>query len=64
MSVLLYCAETWTLLKTDVNRPQEFHMCSLRRILRIRWFDHVTNMEVNDLTRLEDIEPKSQTEET
>jgi hypothetical protein len=58
LSVLLYCAETWTLLKTDVNRLQAFHMRSLRRILGIRWFDHVTNLEVKDRTRLEDIESR------
>ena len=34
------------------------HMRSLRRILGIRWFDHVTNLEVKDRTRLEDIEPR------
>ena len=53
-----YCAETWTLLKADVNRLQAFHMRSLRRILGIRWFDHITNLEVKDRTRLEDIEPR------
>ena len=58
LSVLLYCAETWTLLKTDVNRLQAFHMRSLRRIQGIRWFDHITNLEVKDRTRLEDIEPR------
>ena len=58
LSVLLYCAETWTLLKADVNRLQAFHMRSLRRILGIRWFDHVTNLEVKDRTRLEDIESR------
>ena len=58
LSVLLYCAETWTLLKTDVNRLQAFHMRSLRRILGIRWFDHVPNLEVKDRTRLEDIESR------
>ena len=58
LSVLLYCAETWTLLKTDVNRLQAFHMRSLRRILGIRWFNHVTNLEVKDRTRLEDIESR------
>ena len=36
LSVLLCRAETWTLLKTDVNRPQALHMRSLRRILGIR----------------------------
>ena len=58
LSVLLHCAETWTLLKTDVNRLQAFHTRSLRRILGIRWFDHVTNLEVKDRTRLEDIESR------
>ena len=58
MSVHLYCAKTRTLLKTDVNRLQAFHMRSLRRILGIRWFDHVSNLEVKDRTRLEDIEPR------
>ena len=38
------------------NRLQAFDMRSLRRILGIRWFDHVTNLEVKDRTRLEDIE--------
>ena len=30
----------------------------MRRILGIRSFDHVTNVEVKDCTRLEDIEPR------
>ena len=57
LSVLLYCSESWTLLKADVDRLQAFHMRSLRRILGIRWFDYVTNGEVKDRTRLEDMEP-------
>ena len=32
MCPLLYCAETWTLLKADVNHLQAFHMRSLGRI--------------------------------
>ena len=42
LSVLLYCAKTWTLLKADVNR---FHTRSLRRIFLLRWFYHVANVE-------------------
>ena len=33
-------------------------MRNLRRILGIRWFDHVTNLEVKDRTLLEDIESR------
>ena len=40
----------------SVNCLQAFP--SLRRILGIRWFDHVTNLEVKDRTRLEDIESR------
>ena len=57
-SVLLYCSESWTLLKADVNRLPAFHMRSLRRTLGIRWFDYVTNAEVKDRTRLDDMEPR------
>ena len=57
LSVLLYCSESWTLLKANVDRLQAFHMRSLRRILGIRWFDYVTNAEVKDRTRLEDMDP-------
>ena len=58
VAVLLYCAETWTLLKADVDRLQAFHMRCLRRILGIRWQDHITNMAVKLRTCLEDIEPR------
>ena len=58
LSVLLYCSESWTLLKADVDRLQAFHMRSLRCILGIRWLDYVTNAEVRDHTGLEDIEPR------
>ena len=46
------------MLKADANPLQAFKMRGLRRILGIRWFDHVTNVEVKDRTRLEDIEPR------
>ena len=46
------------MLKAVVNRLQAFHMRRLQRILGIRWFDHVTNVEVKDRTRLEDIESR------
>ena len=55
---MLYCAETWTLFKLDVDRLQAFYMRNLRRILGVHWFDHVTNVTVKQRTRLEDIEPR------
>ena len=47
--------ETWTLLKSDADRLQAFHMRCLRRILGIRWYDHITNAEVKTRTHSEDL---------
>jgi hypothetical protein len=58
LSILLYCSETWTLLKAEIDRLQAFHMRCLRRILGVRWQDHITNAEVKVRTRSEDIDPR------
>jgi hypothetical protein len=58
LSVLLYCSETWTLLKTDAVRLQAFHMRCVRRIMGIWWYQHVTNDIVRERSQLEDIEPR------
>ena len=52
LSVLLYRSETWTLRKSDSDRLQSFHMTSQRRILGIRWFEHVTNASIQETTGL------------
>ena len=40
-------SETWTMWKVDSDRIQSFHMQPLRRILGIRFYDKVSNAEVN-----------------
>ena len=55
LSVLLYGSETWTMRKTDSDKVQAFHMSSQRRILGIRWYDHVTNSTVKETTGLADL---------
>ena len=56
--MLLYCSESWILLKADADRLQAFHMRSLRGVLGIRWFNYVINANVKDYTRLEGMEPR------
>ena len=51
-SVVLYGSETWTMRKVDSERIQSFHMQTLRRILGIRWYEKVSNAEVNERTKL------------
>lgn len=45
-SVLLYGAEAWTLTEALMKRLEAFEMWTYRRILRISWTDHITNIEV------------------
>jgi hypothetical protein len=42
-SVLLYGAETWRTTKTTIRKVQTFTNSCLRRILRIRWPDTISN---------------------
>jgi len=46
MSVLLYGAETWTVLVAEVNTLEAIHMRCQRQILDIRWWALVSNAEV------------------
>ena len=41
LSVLLYAADTWTLLSADVKTLDAFHQTCLRQLLGIRWYDRV-----------------------
>ena len=52
---VMYGSETWTMRKVDSDRIQSFHMQTLHRILGIRWYDKVSNAEVNERTKLLDV---------
>ena len=55
VQILLYGADTWTLLANDIRRLQSFHMGCQRQILGVRWQDHVKNVDIADTTGLLDI---------
>ncbi len=46
ISTLLYGAESWTIYKAQVKKLHVFMMRHLRSILRIKWWQHVSNTEV------------------
>ena len=46
ISVLLYGAETWTLLVADMNTLEAFHMRCQRQILDVCWWARVSSAEV------------------
>lgn len=46
LSTLLYGSETWALYAKQTKQLNSFHVRCLRRILRIKWQDKITNAEV------------------
>ena len=48
--VLLYGCETWSTIKLQCSRIDAFDMWALRKILRIPYTRHVTNVEVRATT--------------
>ena len=42
----MYGSETWTINSSDKKRIEAFEMWCYRRMLKIRWVDHVTNEAV------------------
>ena len=45
-SVLLYGADTWTMLKSDEQKLEALHLSCQRRILGIGWYAFIVNAEV------------------
>ena len=43
--MLLFAAETWSLTVTNIWSLETAHQKCIRWILRIHWYDHVTNKE-------------------
>ncbi|KAL5264214.1 hypothetical protein ACHWQZ_G005334 [Mnemiopsis leidyi] len=56
VTILLYGAEVWNTTKKQMKRFEVFHQTSLRRILRIRWYYHVSNEEVLSRAGIKKIE--------
>ena len=44
--IVLYEAGVWNTTENQMERFEVFHKTSLRRILKIKWFFHVSNKEV------------------
>ena len=55
LSVLLYGAETWTMTREPERRLASFHTKCLRRLLKIRWNDFITNIKVREKANAEDV---------
>jgi len=55
VSVLLHGAEKWTLLQSDEQKLEAFHMTCQRRILGIRWYDFVQNTVIAERIGLDSL---------
>ena len=56
VTILLYGSEVWSTTKKQLHRFEVFHQRCLRRILRIRWFHKVRNVEVLKRAQINPIE--------
>lgn len=56
MPLLLYGNETWTLYRKNINQLRTVQQRHLRRILKIKWDDYVSNEDVLLRADVEDIE--------
>ena len=56
LTSLLYSCETWTLTRKQIRRLEKFHLATLRKIARIRWYHKVTNCEVLSRCKIESLE--------
>ena len=54
-SVLLYAAETWTILSVDARALEAFHMKCQRQLLQIKWHQFVRNDAIAATTGLPSI---------
>ena len=55
VSVLLHGAETWTLLQSDEQKLEAFHMTCQHRILGVRWYNFVQNTVIAERTGLDSL---------
>lgn len=53
LSTLLYGSEAWTLYSHQECRLNTFHLRSLRKILGIKWQDHIPNTSVLELAGIQ-----------
>ena len=56
LTSLLYSCETWTLTRKQISRLEKFHLATLRKIARIRWYHKVTNCEVLSRCKINSLE--------
>nr|VZI49044.1 unnamed protein product [Spirometra erinaceieuropaei] len=50
LPTLLYGAETWTVYKKQARRLNQFHLSCLRLMLKLRWQDGITDIDVLERT--------------
>ena len=56
LSTLLYASETWTIYSRHMKKLEAFHQRCLRRIMKMSWESHMTNLEFLQLAGMTSIE--------
>ena len=53
LPILLYTCETWTVYQHHAKIRNRFHLSCLRKLLKIRWQDKITDTEVLKKERMQ-----------
>ena len=51
LTILMYASEAWQTTKAQIHRLEVFHQTCLRRILRVKYFHHVRNIDILQRTK-------------
>ena len=55
MPTLLYACETWTVYQRHAKKLNHFHLSCLRKLLKIRWQDKITDTEVLKKAKMQSV---------
>ena len=50
-SVVVYGSETWTMQKEYIKRLEAFEMWLWRKIMKVKWTEHITNEKVLEMVQ-------------
>ena len=55
LPILLYACETWTVYQRHAKKLNHFHLSCLRKILKIRWKDKISDTEVLKKAKMQSV---------
>ena len=55
LSTFLYARETWTVYQRHAKKLDRFHLCCLRKLLKVKWQDKVPDTAILEQTGMSSV---------